>query len=58
MKWICKCGNDDRDGGRVDSKGVFTCKECLDKKRTEFTDKEKEMLRVLLTDENGKIIRP
>ena len=31
MKWICKCGNDDRYGGRVNSKGVFTCKKCIDK---------------------------
>lgn len=25
VKYICKCGNDDRDGGAVDSDGQFTC---------------------------------
>lgn len=33
MRHICKCGNDDRFGGWIDSKGVFTCKKCIDKDR-------------------------
>lgn len=41
---------------------VNVCKECLakwlDKHPMIYTDKEKEMLKVLLTDEDDKIIRP
>jgi len=43
---------------------VDVCEDCLvkwlDKHREflEFTDKEKEMLMCLLTDENGNVIRP
>ena len=37
MKHICKCGNDDRNGGWISPDGTFTCIECIKKKEKEST---------------------
>ena len=34
MKHICKCGNDDRNGGWVSPDGTFTCIECIKKEKS------------------------
>jgi len=32
MKHVCKCGNDDRNGGWCSPDGTFTCIDCINKR--------------------------
>ena len=36
VRWKCKCGKDDRKGGRVSVNGNFECYDCIMKNKLEL----------------------